>query len=111
MLEVPGFEGGGPDALNLDILKAFRVGNRPPKIPDAPPPKERKSARGGSAKDRASKPGVKPVLKPGAAKKAPAKVTKKRAVAAAKKTAPAKNAHKSRATKSGTKKPARAKQA
>ncbi len=55
MLEVPGFEGGGPDALNLKILMALRAGKRLPKIPAAPPPEERKSARGRSATGTAAK--------------------------------------------------------
>ncbi len=50
MLEVPGFEGGGPDELNLSILRALRDGKRVPRIPKALPPEERKSNRVSTAK-------------------------------------------------------------
>ena len=33
LLEVPGFKGGGPDALNVQILRALRDGTALPKIP------------------------------------------------------------------------------
>jgi deoxyribonuclease-4 len=96
MLEVPGFEGGGPDELNLDILKALRAGKRPPKIPDAPPPEERKSARGRSAKDTTPKA---PAAKKPAAKKAaknPPAAKKPAKEALAKKRAPTKSSAKKR---------------
>ena len=35
LLEVPGFEGGGPDQLNVDILRALRDGMKVPRIPAA----------------------------------------------------------------------------
>lgn len=55
MLEVPGFEGGGPDELNLEILRALRDGSALPSIPEAPPAAERKSSRGKSATETAAK--------------------------------------------------------
>ena len=35
LLEVPGYEGGGPDALNLNTLRAMRDGGRRPQLPKA----------------------------------------------------------------------------
>ena len=35
LLEVPGFEGGGPDALNVEILQALRDGTALPRLPAA----------------------------------------------------------------------------
>ena len=75
MLEVPGFEGGGPDQLNLKILRALRDGKRMPRIPKAPPPEERKSARGKSAKKSSAKAAAK--AKPAKAKKPATKAKKK----------------------------------
>lgn len=89
MLEVPGFEGGGPDELNLTILRALRDGKRLPRIPKAPPPEERKSRRAPVAK-KATKP---------AAKKAAKRTAKKRSKKAASKKPSRKTAQKSSAKK------------
>lgn len=95
MLEVPGFEGGGPDQLNLKILCALRDGDRLPRIPKAPPPEERKSRRAPVAKKPAAKKTAKKTAKT-AAKPVATKTTKR---------APAKKAAKKRsATKTSAKK-------
>ena len=49
LLEVPGFEGKGPDALNVKILRALRDGTRMPRIPKT------KEAGTGAAKKAAGK--------------------------------------------------------
>ena len=95
MLEVPGFEGGGPDQLNLKILCALRDGDRLPRIPKAPPPEERKSRRAPAANKHAAKKTAKKTAKT-AAKPVATKTTKR---------APAKKAAKKRsATKTSAKK-------
>ncbi len=70
LLEVPGFEGGGPDKLNVRILKALRDGGKLPRIP-------RPKADGKATKPVAQK----------AAKKAAKKAVKKARPATAKRKA------------------------
>lgn len=83
LLEVPGYEGAGPDALNLRVLKALRDGGSLPRIPKRP--------EGGGKKTA-----------PQAAKRTPAKkapASKAAAKRTPKKGVPAKSSAKKRATK------------
>ncbi|MEE9277190.1 MAG: deoxyribonuclease IV [Dehalococcoidia bacterium] len=95
LLEVPGFEGGGPDALNVRILKALRDGTPRPRIPRAQP---NGAAKKVAAEKRAAK---RAPAKKGAAKKTAAKkLTAKKA--AGKRRAVKKTAAKKRPAKRST---------
>ncbi|PZC49428.1 MAG: deoxyribonuclease-4 [Chloroflexi bacterium] len=92
LLEVPGYEGGGPDALNLRVLKALREGKRLPRIPKKPEgggEKTAKKATGTVGKTSAKKRG-----------KTGTKVGTKTKAATKRKAAPKSNA----ATKTGARK-------
>jgi deoxyribonuclease-4 len=79
LLEVPGFEGGGPDRLNVRILRALRDGTSLPRIPKPKTP---------AAKTAAKKvPANKPAAKKPAAKKAGTRKRKRKAASAAKRSA------------------------
>jgi deoxyribonuclease-4 len=68
LLEVPGFEGGGPDRLNVRILRALRDGTALPRIPKPKAPDKKPAARKPVAeKPRARKSAAK---KSGATKRA-----------------------------------------
>ena len=77
LLEVPGFEGGGPDALNVRLLKALRAGGSLPRIP-------RRPAGGGTRSARKTAP-KKPAAKRSGAKKQPARTAAAAAKAPARK--------------------------
>ena len=49
LLEVPGYKGGGPDALSVRVLKALRDGGPMPRIPRKP-----KAAKKAPVKKRAA---------------------------------------------------------
>ena len=78
LLEVPGFEGGGPDALNVRVLKALRDGGSQPRIPKRPE---------GGGKKTAVKAAVRKGVKK-AARKRPTTENTGKTKNAARKTAP-----------------------
>ncbi len=87
LLEVPGFEGGGPDRLNVRILRALRDGKSLPRIP-----KQKASAKDATTKKT---PARKPMPATRVAKKAASgKRTRKSAKKAAKKAPARKRASK-----------------
>ena len=56
LLEVPGFKGGGPDRLNVRILRALRDGTSLPRIPkQKTPPKEKNATKSSAKKSPARK--------------------------------------------------------
>lgn len=113
LLEVPGYEGGGPDALNLRVLKALRDGGSLPRIPKRPEGGGKKVAKKAPASKAAKKAPTKQAGKkagkktPAARGSKPKKIATKARKAATKKTATKKTAPKRTATKKRAVKTAR----
>lgn len=95
LLEVPGYEGGGPDALNLRVLKALRDGSRLPRIPKRPAEPAKKTV--GKKKPAAKKTPTKAAsAKKPSARKSPAKKPPKRKPPAKKATSKASKSRRAR---------------
>jgi deoxyribonuclease-4 len=77
LLEVPGYEGGGPDALSVRVLKALRDGGELPRFPRKPEGGGKKSATKVAPKAAAANASAKGAKK--TARKAATKVARKKA--------------------------------
>ena len=78
LLEVPGFQGGGPDVLNVRLLKAIRDGAPLPRIPRVPEGRDRKAIKEAAAKASVGERAKKTVARTMGARKAAKKARKGR---------------------------------